>query len=51
MIELVADVYMYLMDTLLRYGVTADDIGAAFVDTHNRNISRNFSVEYDSYLK
>lgn len=50
-VEELADVYMYLTDTLLRYGVTADEIGTAFVDKHNRNIGRNYSKEYEAYLK
>lgn len=50
-VEEIADVYMYLTDTLLRYGVTAEEIGNAYVQKHKTNIGRNYSEEYEAYLK
>jgi NTP pyrophosphatase (non-canonical NTP hydrolase) len=50
-VEEIADVYMYLTDTLLRYGVTAEEIGTAYVEKHVKNIGRNYSVEYEVFLK
>ncbi len=50
-VEELADVYMYLTDTLLRYGVTAEEIAKAYTQKHEGNIQRNYSKEYAAYLK
>lgn len=50
-IEEIADVYMYLTDTLLRYGVTPEEIGNAYVEKHKKNVGRNYTKEYESFLK
>ncbi|HWR18697.1 MAG TPA: dATP/dGTP pyrophosphohydrolase domain-containing protein [Clostridia bacterium] len=41
-----SDVLMYFTDTLLRYGVTPEELSAAYVNKHERNIKRNYPGEY-----
>ncbi|HWR19719.1 MAG TPA: hypothetical protein VN608_08860 [Clostridia bacterium] len=49
-IEEMSDVLMYFTDTLLRYNVTPEEISAAYVNKHERNMGRNYQSEYsDKY--
>ena len=41
-VEEMSDVLMYYNDTLLRYGITPDEISSAYIEKHNRNMERNF---------
>ena len=45
-LEEMADVLMYYTDILLRYHVSPDEIAAAFVQKHEKNMGRNFTEEY-----
>lgn len=45
-VEEMCDVLMYYNDTLLRYGVTAEEISNAYIKKHNKNIKRDFKEEY-----
>ena len=45
-LEEMADVLMYYHDILLRYHVTPEEISEAYVRKHERNIGRNFALEY-----
>ena len=47
-VEEMSDVLMYYMDTLLRYGVTPEEISAAYVEKHSKNMGRNFLKEYQN---
>lgn len=44
--EEMSDVLMYFHDTLLRYGITAEEISNAYIEKHERNMGRNYSEEY-----
>lgn len=44
--EEMADVLMYYNDTLLRYGITAEEISNAYVKKHQKNMGRDYSSEY-----
>lgn len=50
-VEEIADVYMYLTDTLLRYGISSEELGKAYLEKHIKNIGRNFTKEHNEYLK
>lgn len=45
-VEEMSDVLMYFTDTLLRYGITAEEISQAYIDKHNKNMGRDYSGEY-----
>jgi len=45
-VEEMSDVLMYFTDTLLRYGVTPEELSAAYVNKHERSIKRNYPGEY-----
>lgn len=36
---------------LLRYGVTTEEIGTAYLEKNINNLERNYSEEYEGYLK
>lgn len=42
-----ADVLMYYHDVLLRYRVTPEEISAAYLNKHGRNMSRDYKAEYE----
>lgn len=44
--EEMSDVLMYFNDTLLRYGITADEISEAYIRKHEKNMGRDYSAEY-----
>lgn len=45
-VEELSDVFMYLHDTLLRYGVSADEISASYINKHQHNMKRDYDNEY-----
>ena len=50
-VEEMSDVLMYYMDTLLRYGVTPEELSASYVEKYNKNMGRNFQKEYQNQYK
>lgn len=42
--EEMCDVLMYYCDALLRYGVTAEELGKAYQAKHSRNLTRFFKT-------
>lgn len=44
--EELSDVLMYYFDTLLRYGVTPQEISKAYCAKHSRNMGRDYEKEY-----
>ena len=44
--EELSDVLMYYFDTLLRYGVTPQEISEAYCAKHSRNMGRDYEKEY-----
>ena len=44
--EEMSDVLMYFTDTLLRYGISAEEFSAAYLRKHQRTMGRNYSAEY-----
>ena len=46
-LEEMADVLMYYTDTLLRYGVTPEEISEAYIRKHTHNMGRNYTKEYE----
>lgn len=50
-VEEMSDVLMYYNDTLLRYGITPDEISSAYIKKHNKNMERNFQEEYKKLLE
>lgn len=45
-VEEMSDVLMYYIDTLLRYGVSPEELSAAYLDKHAKNMGRNYTTEY-----
>ena len=45
-VEEMSDVLMYYIDTLLRYGVSPEELSAAYLDKHAKNMGRNYTAEY-----
>ena len=45
-VEEMSDVLMYYIDTLLRYGVSPEELSAAYLDKHAKNMGRNYIAEY-----
>ena len=41
-LEEMSDVLMYYHDALMRYGVSAEEISKAYVEKHERNLTRFF---------
>lgn len=50
-VEEMSDVLMYYNDTLLRYGITPDEISSAYIKKHNKNMKRNYQEEYKKLLE
>ena len=50
-VEEMSDVLMYYNDTLLRYGITSEEISSAYINKHNKNMKRDFHVEYKKLLE
>ena len=51
-VEEMSDVLMYFNETLLRYGISADELSTAYINKHERNMKRNYSAEYkEKYTK
>lgn len=50
-IEEMGDVLMYYNDTLLRYGITPNEISTAYLEKHNKNMGRNYQEEYKKFLE
>jgi len=51
-VEEMSDVLMYYTDTLLRYGVTPEEISNAYIAKHSKNMGRNYQSEYQNkYVK
>lgn len=46
--EEMADVLMYYNDTLLRYGISAEEISEAYIRKHEKNLGRDYSGEYEN---
>ena len=49
--EEMSDVLMYLMDTVLCCGVSAEQLEAAYRAKAQRNLTRDFVGEHESFLK
>ena len=45
-VEEMSDILMYYNDTLLRYGITANEISTAYLQKHNKNMKRNYKEEW-----
>lgn len=45
-VEELSDVLMYYNETLLRYGITTNEISTAYIQKHNKNMKRNYKEEY-----
>lgn len=50
-LEEMSDVLMYYNDTLLRYGVTANEISTAYIEKHNKNMKRKYKDEWNKLLE
>ena len=50
-VEELVDMWMYAVDVLLRYGVTAAEFSEAYHAKHERNMQRDFPGEHSDYLK
>ncbi len=50
-VEEMSDVLMYFTETLLRYGITPEEISDAYIQKHNRNMNRNYSAEYKNMYR
>ena len=48
--EEMCDVLMYFTDTLLRYGITAEELSRAYEAKHARNMGRDYDGEYRRLL-
>lgn len=45
-VEELSDVMMYLIDTMLRYKVSAEEFSSVFAEKSSRNMNRSFHREY-----
>ncbi len=45
-VEEMSDVLMYYTETLLRYGITPEEISSAYIEKHNKNMNRNYSEDW-----
>jgi len=45
-VEELSDVMMYYVDTLIRFGVTPDEISEAYLKKSKTNLTREFNREY-----
>ena len=45
-VEEMSDVLMYYTDTLLRYGVTAEELSEAYLSKHGKDMGRDYDGEY-----
>lgn len=45
-VEEMSDVLKYYIDTLLRYGISPDEISDAYLKKHFKNMGRNYEEEY-----
>ena len=44
--EEMSDVLMYFMDTLLRYGVSPQELSEAYLNKHGANMGRDYDGQY-----
>lgn len=49
-LEEMSDVLMYYADTLLRYGVTAEELSEAYQKKHCANLGRDYDDQYAKML-
>ena len=45
-VEEMSDVLMYFTDTLLRFGITADELSEAYINKHCKNMGRDYDAQY-----
>lgn len=45
-VEEMSDVLMYFTDTLLRFGITPEEISEAYIEKHCRNMGRDYDSQY-----
>lgn len=50
-VEELADVLMYYNDVLMRYGISAGELGNAYRRKHQKNMGRDFEEEYAHLLE
>jgi len=50
-VEELADALMYFIDLMSCYGVTAEELSAAFTEKHERNMRRDFVAEHEGFLR
>lgn len=50
-VEEMSDVLMYYVDTLLRYGISPDEISEAYIKKHVKNMGRDYDEEYMKKFK
>lgn len=48
--EEMSDVLMYFMDTLLRYGVSPQELSEAYLNKHGTNMGRDYDGQYARML-
>ena len=48
--EEMSDVLMYFMDTLLRYGVSPQELSEAYLNKHGANMGRDYDGQYARML-
>jgi len=49
-VEELTDVLMYYVDLMTCYGVSSEELSAAFLKKHEKNMGRDFVTEHRSYL-
>ncbi|MEG1923731.1 MAG: nucleotide pyrophosphohydrolase [Clostridia bacterium] len=49
-VEEMSDIMMYYVDTLLRYGVSANEIASAYVNKHEYDMKRNYDKERSAFI-
>jgi len=50
-VEELVDMWMYAVDVLLRYGISAEEFSEVYLAKHARNMRRDFPLEHSAYLK
>ena len=50
-LEELVDVFMYFLDVLLRYSISAEEFSGAYVKKNNYNQKRDYETEHEGYRK
>jgi NTP pyrophosphatase (non-canonical NTP hydrolase) len=50
-VEEMGDVLMYFIDTLNRFGISAEEFSKGYVKKYNSNMKRDYDKQYEKYIE